>query len=277
MTQQSTPTQREIDERTLKSSRWIFLIVGLLTVVNVIGVFFGQDFFFYFSASVPFYLAIFFAELCGMRSDAFYEEFYGADWQERYQFLDPSFFYVIAVVALILGLLYFLFWYMSGKSKGWTVAGLIYYAADLVGHLLFAAFVYGFQSSDILVLVFHAITLYLIITAVRAWNRLSQTPPQAAFGGVPVSGAPTGHQNESGPDMVPDASAEGVPSPSANGNEGGEAGTDRPENPEDAGVYMPQDGKETPAADGTADAADGNTAKEKDANGEPTENGNSAE
>ncbi len=255
-------TSRETYERNLRTARGEILVVAVLSVINVLTVLAKQDFFFYFSASVPFYLALFFAEICGMRSEAFYEEFYGPG---EYAFYDASIFYVVFVVALLLAALYFLFWFMSRKSRGWALATLIVYSLDLVGHLFFCAFIYGFDLTDVLVLLFHALVIYSMVQVVRAWNGIQSSPTQAeivaAADGMPygegaapfgpgqpapetqfAGEAPASTVNESAPEApVETAASENAPEASADAVSEG-----TPETPAEA---VSEGAPETPAAE----------------------------
>lgn len=194
MTRTNKPLKtREVYERELKAAQMGLLAVAILSVVNVLAVAFGLEFFLYFSASVPFYLTLYMADLCGVRSPEFYEAYYGPDWQNELQFTDMSAFYVAVAIALVLSALYFLFWYLSKKSRVGMILALVYYTLDLLGYLFFAFFLFEIDMiATLIVLLFHAWVLYYLYLGVRAWNAIPTAPTQAelaAANGVPF-GAP---------------------------------------------------------------------------------------
>ncbi|MBQ7365345.1 MAG: hypothetical protein IJW46_07085 [Clostridia bacterium] len=169
---------KELYARDLKISSMNILAMAALTLVNIVLVITNSDSSFPFSASIPLYLVLIFSEMCGMRPDAFYEEFYGPDWKDA-EFFDPGLFWGVVVVAVLLTAIYFVLWYFAKKKKVFSIVLTVFYAIDTVALLIFNTTIYAFSAMVLIELLFHAWVFYYLILALKAWDGMAAAPSEA--------------------------------------------------------------------------------------------------
>lgn len=129
-------------------SRANLLLVAGFTLVNIIMLASGNLRYFLFSAALPYYLVDLGMGLCGRYPEEMYEGGYAS-----YDFFDNSLFYFLLVVAIVLTLIYFLFFIFSSKGRvGWMIAALVFFIIDTV--IMFWA--NGFALAGIIDIMFHA-------------------------------------------------------------------------------------------------------------------------
>ena len=168
---------KEVFARELKTSNMNVLAVAILSLVNILMILIQADTYFPFSAAVPVYLVMFFGELCGMRSEEFYEANYGADWKSL-EFLSEGLFWAIVAIAVVVAAVYFVLWYLSKKKKVFSTVLMVLYAIDTVALLFFNVAIYEFTFMAIIELVFHAWVFYYLILALKAWDGIEVAPTQ---------------------------------------------------------------------------------------------------
>ena len=173
---------KEAFARELKTSNMNILAVVVLSLVNVLMVLLDSSTYFPFCASVPVYLTMIFSELCGMRSEEFYEAAYGPEWTSA-EFLPSGLFWGVVVFAAIIIGVYFLLWYLSKKKKGAVTVLMVLYALDTIALLFFNVAVYEFQFMSIIELVFHAWVFYYLILALKALDGIEIAPTMAELNG----------------------------------------------------------------------------------------------
>jgi hypothetical protein len=146
---------RAMLENRYKVARMNLLFAILFTLINVVSLFTNGGSYFLFSAYVPYLLVLLGADWCGMMP---------AEWYEGVtdiEFLDPSVFVVLAVVAAVILALYALCFFMSKKYKsGWFIFALIMFSIDT------AAEIKKFMGTDL-------IEIFTAPTVVEHWNTLA--------------------------------------------------------------------------------------------------------
>ena len=170
---------REKLENTYKAARANLLLVVVFTLINIIGSVLGSESYFLFSAHIPTYFAILGAILCGRYSP----EYYAAIGITEADFFGTPVLVALVAVAVVLTLLYLLFWALSKKRVGWLIAALVFFVADAA----FMILSYGISFDMILDILFHALVLYYLVAGVMAHYKLKSLPAEEE--NVPVEGA----------------------------------------------------------------------------------------
>ena len=167
-------------ELTYVKARSNLLLAACFTLINVILALTGSNTYFLFSASMPYWAAIF-----------------GQVDYEIYGIL--SYLIVAGVIAVAITALYFLFYLMSKKHREWMDAAAVVFAVDCVGLIALNLYL-GFDSSDILDYLFHVYVMYYLISGSISARKVAKMPPEE-----PVS-------MEAGiPQMVSEPAAEEIP------------------------------------------------------------------
>lgn len=159
-----TPAEHAKAAITFRNSRFNLLLLVAFTLVNIILVVTGSDLYFLFSATVPYYFAVYGLLLTGRIPDAF------PDGQEI-EYLPDSLLVVMLVIAAVILLLYLLFFFLSKKHFGFLIAALVFFAIDCA-YMAYTVFNAGFEVSDLIDLAFHAWVLYYLISGVLAGIKL---------------------------------------------------------------------------------------------------------
>ncbi len=198
---------KEIYQRELLTSRMNLLLSVIFTVVNLVMVMFDDSTGFLFSAAIPHYTSFFFAFNCGILSESYYNSYYevyengkyAETWQETFPFLDPSIFWTVFAISILIIIGLFLLWFFSKKHRICSVITLAYYIVDTI-FLLGAAFLLGMGGINlILQLLFHAWIVYYAVLSVRAWKGIDTAPTAAeaaarvGYGANPYVGSPYGN------------------------------------------------------------------------------------
>ena len=145
------PTKSAIAANKYGIARSNLLLVILFTLINSVISFAHGNFYFLFSASIPYYVASFSAAWAYSPEDIGLEPA-----------ANPTAILVIgAVIAAVLLVPYLLCWIFSKKHYGWMIAALVLFSLDSVWLLL------NFHISLILDILFHAYVLYYLIMGVR--------------------------------------------------------------------------------------------------------------
>ncbi len=168
-TNKTNLSPRAVQFGKYNAARMNLLLVVFITLINVILGLTGSGTYFLFSAFFPYFLVITGMYSCGRMP---------ADWYEgdksEYLFFDSSFLVMMVAFALIILVLYFIFWLLSKKQKsGWLIAALVLFSIDSLGFL----FLGGLSVDSILDLLFHAWVIYYLISGIIAANKLKTLPP----------------------------------------------------------------------------------------------------
>lgn len=159
---------RAMLENKYKVARINLLVAIIFTIVNIITVTGGT--YMLFSVYLPYLLAVIGASWCGMMP---------AEWYEGVtdpEFMDPSFFVVMVVIAAVILSLYALCFFMSKKHKsGWFVFALVMFCIDTVIVILDAGI-----ANSIIDLVFHGFVIYYLIMGIQVPNKLKALDEQEA-------------------------------------------------------------------------------------------------
>lgn len=142
-------------ETTYMRSRSNLLLVVAFTLINVVFALLGQDSYFLFSATVPY-----FAALVGR---AGFEE-YGSS----------AFLIIAGAIALVMVGVYFLFWCMTKRHREWMDAATVCFGLDCVGMIL----LFGFDISLIIDYAFHVYVMYYLVTGSITAHKLAKLPPE---------------------------------------------------------------------------------------------------
>lgn len=149
----NSTTLRQATETKYETARRNLLSMILLSVVNVVMLFFGSTTMMLCSATVPYYVALV-GYVLGIR----------------------TFMIIGAVIAAFIILVYLMCWMFSKKHYGWMVAALVMFVLDT----LFLGYLYIFVIGDfsgILDVVIHVFVLYYLVIGVINGKRLKTLPP----------------------------------------------------------------------------------------------------
>lgn len=149
-----TLSPRIAAERKYAMARNSLLMVLLFSVINVVAALANSDYYFLFSASVPYLTA-----LLGVG--------FAAD-------LGNTVMIVMGVISVALLVPYLLSWIFSKKKYGWLVVSLVYFVLDTVCMLLFLLLFGDFTS--IVDIVFHGWVIYEMVVGVKAGIALKTLP-----------------------------------------------------------------------------------------------------
>ena len=184
----SKPTKtKEMYQRDLTMSRMNLLLSVIFTVVNLGMVLGSIVTSFFFAASLPYYPSLFFAINCRIFNDSYYDAFYKtyddgryADtWREEIEFLDPSLFWAVFAVSVVLIIGLFLLWFFSKKHRVCSMITLSFYVVDTLFLVGFSYFLGIGGIELILQLLFHLWIVYYAVLAVRAWKGIDTAPTAA--------------------------------------------------------------------------------------------------
>ena len=159
---------RAVLENQYRVARINLLIAIAFTVLNIITVTGGT--YMLFSVYLPYLLVVIGANLCGMMPPEWYE---GVTNPE---FLDPSFFVIMVVIAAVILSLYLLCFFMSKKYKsGWFIFALVMFCIDTVIVIMDAGIIGGIVD-----LLFHGFVIYYLINGIRIPAKLKAMDEQEA-------------------------------------------------------------------------------------------------
>ena len=142
-----------------KSAYFSLLAVVLFTLVNIVMASLGNETYFLFSATVPYFIAFSGALYCGLLPDYYYTEL-GIPQSEL---LDPSAIVGFAVVALIFVAVYFVVWLLSKNKRGFMIAALVLFIIDTVAMFI----LYGIALDSLLDILFHGWVIVSLIMGIN--------------------------------------------------------------------------------------------------------------
>lgn len=146
-------------------ARTFLLFIFMFTAINIVMLIAGSGYYLLFSASIPFVLTDLGLYLCGMYPEDFYEGGYVGN-----EFYEPSVFYVLLAIAIVLTLLYLLAYVLSRKEKGkWLVFALVYFSIDTLAMLYY----YGISLNMLPDIIFHALAIGSLAVGVKAYVKLA--------------------------------------------------------------------------------------------------------
>ena len=160
-------TPRQQLETKYKSARLSLILFFAISVLNIVLALTGSDSYYLWTAIIPYYLVVFGMLYCGKLPPEYYEDL------EGFEFWDPSVLTVFVVIAFIMIAFYGIFWLCSRKNRiGWLVAALVFVVVDTLG-----IFVFGFDFSMILDVIFHVWMIYSLAVGIFAGRKLKTMPP----------------------------------------------------------------------------------------------------
>ena len=161
-------SERDVLKSKFLTARLNLLVVVAFTFLNVIMALTASDTYLLFSASIPYYAVYMGMLLCDKFPPEYYDEF-GA-----YFSFPDSFLIAMIIVAVVILALYLLCWFMSKKHYAWLIVASALFVFDILGMFWF----FGFDSSMILDIVFHAWVMYYLIVGVKVAKKLESMPEE---------------------------------------------------------------------------------------------------
>ncbi len=149
-----------------KTAKMDILLIVAFTAINMIMAISGSGTYFLFSASIPYYLALYASLLTGRFPPEYYE---GGE-----VFLGNEIFYIMIALAVIFLALYVVCFFMLKKpNKVWFIVVTVAFSLDtlaMFGMLLLG----GFDPSMIIDVVFHAYVLFCFIKGIKACSDIKK-------------------------------------------------------------------------------------------------------
>ena len=149
------------------NARMNLLLAAIFTLVNVVMILMGQDYYFLFSISIPYVIAFCGALFCGTLPQEYYDQLLG--YQRIFK---PYMIYVFAAIAVAIILLYVICFIFSKKRAGFLVTALVLFSLDTA----FMFFWYGLNLSILLDILFHGWLIGSLIVGVRSYYKLKKMP-----------------------------------------------------------------------------------------------------
>ena len=146
--------------------RHSLLLIVLFTVVNVLMVVLDSGTYFLFSASVPYYLTLYFKGIDN--------GFVDGPWPENGAFT----IFALIVSAVIL-LLFLLCWLMSKKRSGWLIPALVLFVLDTLALAWCTFYLVNDPAGNIVDFVFHFWAIWELGSAIRCGGKLKKLPPKS--------------------------------------------------------------------------------------------------
>ena len=155
-------------ELKYNTARMNLLMMIIFTAVNILFISLGSATYFLFSAAIPYYFVSLGAVMCGRMPAEYYED------AEAFEFMNPTFYWIMVVLAVVLILIYLLCWVASKKSSGWLVGATVLFGIDTLGMF----YLYGFNIEMIVDILFHIWVLIYLIIGLVAHNKLKNLPEE---------------------------------------------------------------------------------------------------
>ena len=150
----------------ITSGRRMLLLVIILTAVNLTAVMRDADFYFLFSAAVPYYAVL----ICkGLENG-----FVSGPWNRSGPLTRTA-----LVIALVILAVYLLFWLLSKKRTGFLLAAAVLFIVDTLALVAISFWLYENPMVSLKDLLFHGLVLWVMLSGCRAsakLNRLRQEP-----------------------------------------------------------------------------------------------------
>ena len=163
--------RKNLFEQRYKSSRVSLLLLIIFTSVNIVLLVTQSNTYFLFSATIPYFVVDMGMYLTGMYPPEYYAE------TGMIEFMDSSVFVFAISVAVLLLLLYFVCWLLSGKHKtGWLVTALVFFSLDTVAMI----WLYGISSDMIMDVLFHVWVIVDLAGGIRACVMYNKAPAEPA-------------------------------------------------------------------------------------------------
>ncbi len=166
-----------ISERALLSSkvastRVNLLLVVIFSLVNIALLLTNSNYYFLFSAFIPYVLVF---------EGMFFTGKFPAEYYAEYDYVEfdpPSFLWTLVAVAAVLVLFYLVCWFFSKKRPvGWFVIALVFFSIDTVAMFLLQENI----AESLIDVVFHFWVIYSLITGIRSHLKLKKLPPEEAI------------------------------------------------------------------------------------------------
>lgn len=174
----ANPSPRELCVRRYNTAVNSILLIIVLTIVNIALIMAGQDTYFLFSASIPYYLVATAAILCGALPDSFYIENIGAH-PDQLTFKPMSYLYAMIAVAAIFMVFYVVAWLFARKGKvALLIAALAVFVIDTVSPFIFFEFDASTGAMDLII---HALVIAEFVLGIVSYFKLKKLPPEPVY------------------------------------------------------------------------------------------------
>lgn len=166
---QAPPSPRQMELRKYETGRTNLLIAIIITAINIISPILGLNFLVDLSIFTPSFLSYTGALICGMYPDEFYVEM-GLD---DTSFYEPTYYYIMLIVSVIITLVFLLTWVLSKNGKvAWLITATVLFLIDGLVML----FIVGISIDLLAGAIFHVWIIYSLIAAIIAHNKLKNMP-----------------------------------------------------------------------------------------------------
>ncbi len=154
-------------ERQYANSRANLMLLIAFTVINLVLLLANSDWYFLFSAYIPYYAVVMGMFYCGKFPPEYYEDM--ADMI----YTDDSFLIVTVAFAVFVTLLYLLAWLCSKNHKvGWLIFALVLFGIDTFAMLLIG----GFDLGMLIEIFFHVWVIVILILGITSHYKLKKMP-----------------------------------------------------------------------------------------------------
>lgn len=152
-------------------SRNNLILVVAFTLVNMVLLITGSSSYFFFSASIPYYLTFFGLLQTGKLPAEYYYE-----WTD-FEPVATTFLTIMIVASLIITAVYAICWILSKKRGfGWLIFALVSFVIDTIFMFVFV----GFSADMIIDVLFHLWVILSLSSGISAAIKLTKLPAQEA-------------------------------------------------------------------------------------------------
>ena len=157
--------------KQIENGRHSLLLILGFTVVNLLMVVLDSNTYFLFSASVPYYLTLYFKGIDNY--------FVDGPWTEN------GYYTIIAlIVSAVILALFLVCWLLSKKRTGWLIPALVLFALDTLALAWCTVNIVNDPAGNIVDFVFHFWAIWELIQAIHCGRKLNKLLHQTECGVV---------------------------------------------------------------------------------------------
>ncbi len=170
-TQKNPIMEAQMQSARYNGARINLLLVVLLTTLNMILLVSGSDSYYLFSASIPYTITSLTKYICGM----YPPEQYAQDGIYTVDFFDPSLFYIVLAVSIVIIGLYLLAYFLSKNQKvGWLIFALVFFVIDTAWLIFYV----GDIVAILMDILFHIWVIFSLSMGIYAYVKLKKLPTE---------------------------------------------------------------------------------------------------
>ena len=163
-------SQHDVYVKYYKSARTNLLVLIAFTVINILLLISGANFYFLFSAYIPYVLAITGMFICGYLPDEYYE----GDMFIAISSDNSPLFICLAISIVVLAI-YLVAWIFSSKNRvGWLIFALVFIIIDTIAMIVLVESIF----SVLIDMFFHTWLIVSLIIGIIAHFKLKKLPPK---------------------------------------------------------------------------------------------------